>query len=93
MADIDQWLAEASGLTAQKSSRHMVEGVEARLASDRSPQTLFARQDARRMMLCAGLAALFGFTATGVSGTFARTSPTWVAAPPASSPYGLLVGR
>jgi hypothetical protein len=46
-------------------------------------------------MLCAGVAALIGFSASAgfAASALARTSPTWVAAPSEKSPFALLVGQ
>lgn len=93
MADVDQWLAEASQLTRGTMSPAFLPDIEDRLAGMKSPQAFSSRQDVRRTMLCAAAAALFSFTGAGVTGAFAKAPPTWVAAPPASSPFSILVGR
>lgn len=93
MADVDQWLADASELTGGSMPPAFTANLEKRLAEIGSPVALSSRQDVRRTMLCAAAAALLSFTGVGVSGAFAKAPPTWVAAPPASSPFSLLVGR
>lgn len=93
MTNLDHWLAEATAATGGMADAASIDAIEARLRGEPSPASLAARRDSQRMMLCAGLAALLGFTATGVSGAFAKSNPTWIAAPSASSPYSLLVGR
>lgn len=93
MADLDQWLTKAAAATNSAPSAAAMGELGARLNCEPLPQSISTQRDARRMMVCAGVAALLGFAATGVSGAFAKSSPTWIAAPSASSPYSLLVGN
>lgn len=93
MADLNQWLADAAEMTDGQPSKATLAKLDARLNAQRLPQSISAQRDARRMMACAGAAALLGFTATGVSGAFAKSNPTWVAAPSEDSPFSLLVER
>jgi hypothetical protein len=95
MADVDQWLADASHHLSIGPGSGLRDGIEGRIASEPSPRALAARRETRRSMIGAAFAAVFGFIVAGTAGTvaFARPAPTWVAAPPAASPYSLLVGR
>lgn len=92
MANIDQWLAKASDVTASAAPDGFVENIENRLDGESSPQALFLQRNSRKVMICAGLAAMLTFTGMGFSTAIAAPPPMWVAAPPASSPFGLLVG-
>jgi len=93
MAEIDQWLAEATQLTAGPGAPALLASIEHELSKAPSPRAYSSRRDARRMMACAGMAALLSFTGAGVTGAFAKSPPTWLATPSASSPYALLVGQ
>jgi nickel and cobalt resistance protein CnrY len=99
MTDLNQWLADAATVTGREISSSTLGTLDARLSAELQVQLISTRRDARRMMTCAGVAALLGFTVTGVSGVsgvsgaFAKSSPTWVAAPSASSPFALLIGN
>ena len=94
MHDVDQWLAGAAQATSAPVRTEFPDGIDARLAGEPNPTAWAARRDARRAMLCAGIAAVLGFTVTAGSASvaIARARPTWMSAPPSSSPYGLLVG-
>jgi hypothetical protein len=95
MADIDHWLADASRHLSIRTGPDLLDGIEGRIASEPTPRAIAARGEARRSMIGAACAAFVGFAVAGTAGTvaFAKPAPTWVAAPPASSPYSLLVGR
>jgi hypothetical protein len=95
MADVDRWLADASRNLSIQAGADLLDGVEGRIAAEPTPRAIAARRDARKSMIGAAWAAVIGFTVAGTAGTvaFARPTPTWVAAPPASSPYSLLIGR
>lgn len=95
MADVDQWLADASRRLSIGTGADLLDGIEGRIAGEPTPRAIAARRDARKSMIGAACAALLGFVVAGTAGTvaLARPAPTWVAAPPASSPYSLLVGR
>lgn len=95
MSDIDKWLAAAAERTASPLAANTLTRLDARIDASVAPAMIAARRDGRRAMLCAGVAAMLGFSATGTAAgvAFARPAPTWVAEPSAESPFSLLVGR
>ncbi|MBN8924899.1 MAG: CnrY/NccY family anti-sigma factor [Rhodanobacter sp.] len=97
MPTLDEWLTQASHATWSPPSSTEAEALlEYRLGREPAPAAWQSRRDMRRTVLSVALATLVGFVGsdwivnTVWSGS---TNPMWVAAPPAMSPYGLLVAR
>ena len=95
MDDIDAWLGTAAARTSAPLSMTALEELDRRIRSEADPAAFTSRREGRRAMVTAAIAALVGFAGSGVvaSEAFAQPRTTWVAAPSASSPFGLLVGR
>ncbi|MCK4125512.1 CnrY/NccY family anti-sigma factor [Ralstonia pseudosolanacearum] len=95
MANLEEWLSDAAKITRKTSSAASVARIQQRLATEPAPDVLVARYDAQRAMLCAAVAALVAFTAIDHAAMVIRNkpAPTWVAAPSAASPFGLLIGE
>lgn len=95
MADVDSWLADAARVTRDGTSDFDLDSLHRRLHFSPAPALALARHDARLAMVCAAFAALLGFAAmeTVALQALDRPAATWLAMPPAASPFGLLVGR
>jgi len=95
MASLDHWLVHAARVTGEGLGIDAQAALLNRLAGERSPAAWAARRESRRAIVCAAMAAVLTFGGAGWFATdgFARSRPTWVAAPSASSPYALLVER
>ncbi|QUP52910.1 CnrY/NccY family anti-sigma factor [Ralstonia syzygii] len=95
MADLEKWLADAAKITNEAPLPANVARIQQRLAAEPAPDVLVARYDARRAMFCAAVAALIAYTAIDHAAMVIRNkpAPTWVAAPSAASPFGLLIGE
>lgn len=95
MPDVDTWLTEVATRTSIPLTADFLDALDRRLAAEPKPAAFATRLEARRVMLCAGVAALLGFSASASFATaaLARSSPTWVTAPSADSPFALLIGE
>lgn len=95
MTHVDDWLREAAGLTATPLRIELSDRIDDLIASEPSPQAYARVRVSRGAMLSSAAAALLGFAGcTGLaSAAMAKPSPTWLAAPSASSPFTLLIGR
>nr|WP_315595034.1 CnrY/NccY family anti-sigma factor [uncultured Cupriavidus sp.] len=95
MTNVDEWLAEASKVTREASQAVDVGAIRDRIAQEPAQTVIVSRHDIWRTLCCAALAALFAFTVIDRIGTglLSKASPTWVATPPAASPFGLLIGK
>lgn len=95
MAHLDKWLADAAKITHKAPSPANAARIQQQLAAEPAPDVLVARYDAGRAMLCAAIAALVAFTVINRAAIVVRSkpAPTWVAAPSAASPFGLLIGE
>lgn len=95
MADVDEWLNNASRVTLEASSNTHLAEIEQRIKTEPAQEVLAARHDVWRTLLCAAVAALVAFTAMDrvAASLLNKTTPTWVATPSAASPFGLLIGE
>lgn len=94
MTDVDDWLKRAEQITRTGAHEVDIDRIQRQLATE--PGAAMAlRHDARLLMLAAALSALVALTGTVsiVSGTRQTPAATWIAMPPAASPFGLLVGK
>lgn len=94
MSDVDDWLAEATRVTAQGIAMPRVLKVEQRMQQLPSPAIAAWRQDAKLIVACGLVSAACVFW---ISDRLALRSSdaatvTWIASPPAASPFGLLIG-
>ena len=98
MVDVDKWLADAANLTKREVAPVDSDKVMRQIGSISSPLSsslALARQDARLTMLCAAVAAIVALAGLDSIASKAWEQPvtTRIAAPPAASPFGLLVGE
>ena len=98
MVDIDKWLADAANLTKNADAPVNSDKVLQRISASTSPESsalALARHDARLAMLCAAVAAIVALAGLDSIAAKAWEQPvaTWISAPPAASPFGLLVGE
>ncbi|BDR09403.1 CnrY/NccY family anti-sigma factor [Comamonas thiooxydans] len=98
MVDVDKWLADAANLTKREVTPIDSDKVMQQIGFISSPASsslALARLDARLMMLCAAVAAIVALAGLDSIASKALEQPvtTWIAAPPAASPFGLLVGE
>jgi len=94
MANVDDWLARAAQVTDAGPRGTGIDRIQRQLDAEPGP-AIALRQDMRLIMLCAALSALiaFGGTVSLMSGMREAPAATWIATPPAASPFGLLVGQ
>ncbi|AVA33744.1 nickel and cobalt resistance protein CnrY [Cupriavidus metallidurans] len=95
MENIDEWLVQAKKVTYEASREPGLGRIQQRLSREPSQMVLTARHDILRAVCCAALASLVAFTAIDriAVGLYQKQQPTWVAAPSAASPFGLLIGK
>lgn len=95
MADIDQWLANAARITKENYPPVDSDRILERVTLETTSALALARHDARLSMFCAAAAALLACASIDVVATRTWEQPraAWLAAPPATSPFGLLVGK
>lgn len=97
MTSLDDWITRAADVTRVPPSRAALARLEQRLDAEPSPRAFQARRDNRGIVFGVALATVLSFSGSGWLLSKAPWAdpppPTWVSAPPASSPYGLLVER
>ena len=94
MSDVDDWLTQARQVTAHDAAAPRTLRVEQRMRQLPSPAIAAWRQDAKLIIACGLMSAACAFW---ISDKLALQSPntasvTWIASPPAASPFGLLIG-
>ena len=94
MPDVDDWLAHAAQVTQATGSAPQFGRVERSMHLLPSPAVAAVRHDAKLFVVCGVLSALCTFWVTDKVALRSPSVPsaTWIAMPPAASPFGLLVG-